>query len=124
MSMFAYFIINLKKEYMHVFNSLPKKIINIIILYIGLFFVMVTIISKNHDIRFMSPAFVVLNIVSAVGLYGIFELIAEKIKLDNENKKIFYVLMFIVIVLSQIFFIVSSGQLSDKIIETGILKFF
>jgi 4-amino-4-deoxy-L-arabinose transferase-like glycosyltransferase len=124
MSLFAYFIINLKKEYRHIFNSLPKKIINTISLYIVLFFVMVTLISKNHDIRFMSPAFVVLNIISAVGLYGIFELIAKKIKLDNENKKIFYTIVFIVVVLSQIIFITSSGQLSKRIVESDILKFF
>ncbi|MCK4592415.1 hypothetical protein KAT63_03170 [Candidatus Parcubacteria bacterium] len=124
MSLFAYFIINFKKEYRHVLDSLPKKIINIISLYIVLFFVMVTLISKNHDIRFMSPAFVVLNIISAVGLYGIFELIAEKIKLDNEDKKILYTLVFIVVVLSQIIFITSSGQLSKRIIEDGVLKFF
>lgn len=124
LSLLAYFIINFKKEYRRVFDALPKKIINIIGLYIILFFIMVTLISKNHDIRFMSPAFVVLNIISAVGLYGVFELIMQKIKLDNENKKVFYVLMFIVVVMSQLLFITSSGQLSKKIIEDGVLRFF
>lgn len=124
MSLFAYFIINFKKEYKRVFDALPKKIINTIGLYIILFFIMVTLISKNHDIRFMSPAFVVLNIISAVGLYGIFELITQKIKLDNENKKFFYVLIFIVIVMSQLLFITSNGQLSKEIFENGALKLF
>ena len=124
LSLLAYFIINFKKEYKCVFDVLPKKIINTIGLYIILFFIMVTLISKNHDIRFMSPAFVILNIISAVGLYGVFELITQKIKLDNKNKKVFYVLMFIVIVMSQLLFITSSGQLSSKIMEDGILKLF
>ena len=124
LSLFAYFIINFKKEYRRVFDALPKKIINIIGLYIILFFIMVTLISKNHDIRFMSPAFVVLNIISAVGLYGVLELIMQKIKLDNENKKVFYVLIFIVVVMSQLLFITSSGQLSKKIMEDGVLRFF
>ncbi|MEA2097814.1 MAG: hypothetical protein U9P70_01935 [Patescibacteria group bacterium] len=124
LSLFAYFIINFKKEYKRVFDALPKKIINTIGLYIILFFIMVTLISKNHDIRFMSPAFVVLNIISAVGLYGIFELITQKIKLDNENKKFFYVLIFIVIVMSQLLFITSNGQLSKEIFENGALKLF
>ena len=123
-SLFAYFAINFKKEYRHIFNPLPKKIINTISLYIVLFFIMVTLISKNHDIRFMSPAFVVLNIISAIGLYGIFELITKKMKLDSENKKIFYTITFIVVVMSQIIFITSSGQLSKAIVESGILKFF
>ncbi|MCK4799833.1 hypothetical protein KAS31_02550, partial [Candidatus Parcubacteria bacterium] len=124
LSLFAYFVINFKKEYKRVFDALPKKIINIIGLYIVLFFIMVTLISKNHDIRFMSPAFVVLNIISAVGLYGVLELIMQKIKLDNENKKVFYVLIFIVVVMSQLLFITSSGQLSKKIMEDGVLRFF
>ncbi|MDF1498209.1 MAG: hypothetical protein P1P85_02550 [Patescibacteria group bacterium] len=114
-SFFAYFVVNFKKEYKYIFNSVPKKIINIIGLYIILFFVMVTVMSKNHDIRFMSPIFVVLNIISAVGFYGIFELAMEKVKLDRANRNIFYALMFVVIVMSQIIFIVSSGLLMKNI---------
>jgi hypothetical protein len=120
LSAVAYFVLKLSKKYRGVFSSLPSKHIKAISAYVALFVIMVTLMSSNHDIRFMSPAFVMFNVISAAGLYGVVKIVTKKNKLDDYNKKVFYAALFLVIVLSQILFITSSGLLMEEVVK----KFF
>jgi len=109
----TYFIISSKKKYKSVFVSLPQKHLKTIIAYIALFIIMVTLMSSNYDIRFMSPAFAMMSVISAAGLYGTIEIIKNKFKLSNS---IYFIVMMILII-SQFFSIVSNGELMRIIIE-------
>lgn len=113
MSLFLimFVILNLKKKYRNIFISLPQKQIRAIISYMALFVIMVTLMSKNHDIRFMSPAFVMISIISATGLYGTIELIKNKFKLSNYV----YLAVMIILIFSQFFSIISTGELINYI---------
>ncbi|MCK5466099.1 phospholipid carrier-dependent glycosyltransferase [Candidatus Parcubacteria bacterium] len=111
----VYFIINSKKKYRSVFASLPQKHIKTIVAYIALFIVMVTLMSKNRDIRFMSPAFVMMSVISATGLYGTIKIIKNKFKLTNQ----IYFAAVIILIMSQFFSIISDGELMRIIIENN-----
>lgn len=117
MSLIAYFLIKRKKKSKNIFNCLPQKNIQAIGLYVILFFLMVTVASSNHDIRFMSPVFLILNIFSAIGFYGLLEIISQKIGFSAYNKKVFYVLAFLLVVLSQFFYTISTGLLMSDILN-------
>ncbi|MCK4524830.1 MAG: glycosyltransferase family 39 protein [Candidatus Andersenbacteria bacterium] len=124
LSLMAYPFLRCSKKYRNVFNSLPQKHIKAIIAYIILFIIMVTLMSKNHDIRFMSPAFVMLNVISAIGLYGAVEILAKKNEINEKFKNFFYAAIFFVAIMFQALFIISSGLLVKKITEGDFIKFF
>ena len=115
MSLFfiMYFIISSKKEYRNIFAVLPQKHIKSIIAYIILFIIMVTITSSNHDVRFMSPAFVMMSVVSATGFYGTMEIVKNKFKLPN----FIYFAIMIILILSQFSCIISRGELMSHIMQ-------
>jgi len=124
LSLIFYFFLKSRKKYKNVFNGFPKKHINAVGAYIILFIVMVTLVSGNHDTRFMSPAFVMLNVFSAMGVFGVVEVLAKKSGVENKFKTIFYAAIFLLAILSQALFITSSGLLAKKIIELDMIKFF
>lgn len=111
----AYFIISLKKKYKSVFISLPQKYIKIIISFIALFIIMITLTSSNYDIRFMTPAFVMMNVISAIGFYGTMEIIKNKFKLSNQ----IYFTAIMILIISQFFSIISNGELMRIITENN-----
>ena len=78
--------------------------------YIILFAVMVTLISKNHDIRLMSPVFVMLNVISAIGLYGAVEVLAKESEVNAKLKYFFYVAIFFITIIFQISYIIFIAQ--------------
>lgn len=111
----AYFIINSKKKYKSVFAFLPRKQIKAIIAYAALFAVMVVLMSKNRDIRFMSPVFVIISVLSATGFYGTMEIIKNKYKLSDHV----YFAAIIILIIAQFFSTISSGNLAEKIRENN-----
>lgn len=124
LSLVFYFFLKSKKKYKNVFGVFSKKHIKAIGAYIILFIVMVTLVSNNHDTRFMSPAFVMLNVFSAMGVFGAVEIMAKKNGVSNKFKNIFYFAIFLLAILSQALFIISNGFLVKKIIEFDMIKFF
>ena len=109
----AYFILSLKKKYRNVFSTLPRKHVQTIIAYLTLFIIMVVLLSNNQDARFMFPAFVVMSIIAAVGLYGVMEIVKKKKKLPNYA----YLIIIAVLVFAQFLAMILHGKLLEVIIE-------
>lgn len=108
----VYIALKLKKR-MVVFGPDVERHTKAIIAFILLFMAMVTVISSNHDTRFMSPVFVLMNILSAIGFYAAIELIRKQMKLSM----LVYPILALILVVSQLFSIVSSGLLMDAVIK-------
>ncbi len=123
MSLLFYFFLKSRKKYKNVFDVFSQKHIKAIGAYIILFIIMVTLVSNNHDTRFMSPAFVLLNVFSAMGVFGSVEIMAKKSGAEDKFKNIFYFAIFLLAILSQALFIISNGFLAKKIIELDVIKF-
>jgi len=102
-----------KKKYKYLFSSLPKKHLKTIIAFILLFILMVTVLCSNHDTRFMSPAFMLVNIFSAIGVCALIEILREKFKFP----KIIYLVVMLVLFLSQLIMIVSNGFLMEEVMK-------
>jgi len=102
-----------KKKYRYLFNSFPKKHAKTIGAFILLFILMVTILCSNHDTRFMSPAFMLANIFAAAGFYAIVEIVRKKFKFS----KAVYFVAALVLFLSQLFTIISSGFLMKEVMK-------
>ncbi len=117
LSLVAYFVLRFKKKYKNLFDCFPRRHVKVIGAYILLFVAMVSLISKNHDIRFMSPALVMMSVFSAMGLYGVVEVIMKKADLKSELRNHFYATIALVIIFAQVIFIVSNGALMDKALE-------
>ncbi len=124
LSLMFYLFLKSKKKYKDAFGGFSKKHTRAIGAYIILFIIMVTLVSNNHDTRFMSPAFVMLNVFSAMGVFGAVEIMAKKSGVGDKFKNIFYFTIFLFAILSQVLFITSSGFLVKKIIELDMIKFF
>ncbi|MFA6097222.1 MAG: hypothetical protein WC788_06360 [Candidatus Paceibacterota bacterium] len=103
-----------KKKYRSLFDYGPRKEVNIIGAYIILFMIEVAVLSINHDIRFMSPAFVMLNIIAGVAFYNVMEIIRKKL---NFGLIYYYQMAMIVIILSQILTIFSTGLMMQEFIK-------
>jgi len=73
------------KKYRKILDFTPRKHIITITVFILAFMLMVTLISKNHDIRQMSPAFAMLGIVVAVGVYNAISIIKKRLNIQNEH---------------------------------------
>ena len=116
-AVFYFFLIFLffkfKKKYKYLFSSLPKKHLKTIVAFILLFILMVTVLCSNHDTRFMSPAFILANIFSAIGVYALIETLREKFKFP---KTIYFVAM-LVLFLSQLMMIISNGFLMKEVMK-------
>ena len=116
-AVFYFFLIFLffkfKKKYKYLFSSLPKKHLKTIIVFISLFILMVTVLCSNHDTRFMSPAFMLVNIFSAIGVYALIEALREKFKFP----KTIYLVAMLVLFLSQLMMIISNGLLMKEVVK-------
>jgi len=86
------------------------KIMSVFILY---FAAVVMIASQNHDTRFMSPVFILASIISASGIYVAAEIIKEKMKFSES----IYISVFLVLIMSNLFSIFSSGLLFSEAIK-------
>ncbi|MCK5475589.1 MAG: glycosyltransferase family 39 protein [Candidatus Pacebacteria bacterium] len=115
LSFLSFLFLKLNKKYRSVFDTLPKKHINAIIAYMILFVFMVVVVSKNHEIRFMSPVFVIINIISAIGLYGAVEVLLSKTKIAEKFKPLFYISIYFIAIIFQTLYIISSGFLIKEI---------
>ena len=114
-AIFYFFLIFLffkfKKKYKYLFDSLPKKHLKTIAAFILLFILMVTVLSSNHDTRFMSPAFMLASIFSAIGVYVFVEILRKKFKLQKNT----YLIAMLVLFLSQLMMITSNGLLIEEV---------
>jgi hypothetical protein len=72
------------KKYRKILDFTPCKHTITITIFILAFILMVTLVSKNHDIRQMSPAFAMLSIVVAVGVYNAIGIIKKRLNIQNE----------------------------------------
>ncbi|MCK5332364.1 hypothetical protein KAJ41_00675 [Candidatus Parcubacteria bacterium] len=111
LSLLSFLFIRHNKKYNNIFKDLPTKHINIISAYIILFIIMVISISDNSDTRFMTPALIMLNILAAIGLYGVVEIIAQRNNTSEKFKNIFYVSIFFMTIILQIIFLILNGAL-------------
>ncbi len=109
----VFFLFKFKKKYKYLFSSLPKKHLKTITAFILLFVLMVTVLCSNHDTRFMSPAFMLVNIFSAIGVCALIEILREKFKFP----KIIYLVAMLVLFLSQLMMIISSGFLMEEVMK-------
>ncbi len=108
-----FLFLKFKKKYKYLFSSLPKKHLKTITAFILLFILMVTVLCSNHDTRFMSPAFMLVNIFSAIGVYVSVEMLRKKFKFSE----IIYPVAALVLFLSHIFTIISSGSLMEMVMK-------
>jgi len=104
----------MKKKYRALLDISPRKHILAIGAYVILFIIMVSIVSWNHDIRFMAPAFVMLNVLAAVGFYNIMEIVRKNIKVRAVP---YYSIALVVLIFSQFLTIFTKGLLFDEVIK-------
>ena len=109
----VFLFLKFKKKYRYLFSSLPQKHLKTITVFILLFILMVTVLCSNHDTRFMSPAFMLVNIFSAIGVYALIEILREKFKFP----KTIYLVAMLVLFLSQLMMIISSGYLMEEVMK-------
>lgn len=109
----SYFILRSKKKYRNIFATLPKKHLQSIIAYIIFFIIMIILLSKNRDARFMFPVFILMNIIAATGLYGVIEILKKKIKLPSFA----YFMIIIALIFSQLLATLLQGELAKIIKE-------
>jgi len=112
-SLAIYVILSLKKKYKDKFSVLPMQNIKIMSVFILYFAAVVMIASQNHDTRFMSPVFILASIISASGIYVAAEIIKEKMKFSES----IYISVFLVLIMSNLFSIFSSGLLFSEAIK-------
>jgi hypothetical protein len=123
LSLIFYFLLKSSKKYKNIFDGFSKNNVRIIGAYIILFVIMVTVVSVNHDTRFMSPALVMLSVFSAMGVFGAVEFMTKRSRIENKFKIIFYAAIFLLAILSQALYITSNGLLVKKIFELDMIKF-
>lgn len=112
-SLIIFLFFRFKKKYKYLFSSFPEKHIKTISAFVLLFILMVTVLCSNHDTRFMSPAFMLVNIFSAIGVYFLVEMIRKKFKFS----KMIYLVVALVLFLSQVLMIVSNGLLMKAVMK-------
>jgi len=113
LALLAYFILRSKKKYKNIFTTLPKKHLQAITTYIILFIIMIILLSKNRDARFMFPVFILMNIIAATGLYGVIEIFKKKINLPSSA----CFMVIIALIFSQFLAMTLQGKLARMIIE-------
>ncbi len=103
-----------KKKYRAVLDFSPKKHNLAIMAYIIFFILMVTVLSINHDVRFMAPSFIMLNVIAAAAFYNIMEIIRKKMKFGGGY---FYIVALIVLIFAQFSTIFTGGLLLGEAIK-------
>lgn len=114
----AYIILFFKKKYKDKFAQLPLLNIRTMAIFISYFVIMVMVVSQNHDTRFMSPVFILVSVISASGVYVLAEIIKEKMKFSES----IYISVFLIIIMSSLFSIFSSGLLFAEAIKKLVHK--
>lgn len=95
--------------------SSPKEAV-LIGVYVILFMLEVIMLSQNHDIRFMSPAFLMMNVLIGAAFFNVMEVLRKKL---NLGALYYYPTAMIVLILSQMIAIFSTGiMMQDFIKET------
>lgn len=97
------------KKYRKVYDFTPKKHFKIIAAYVIFFILMVTVISKNHDIRQMSPAIAAMSVIAAVLLNNAVHAINKKLNCRNGH----VMAMIVILAISVQFVSVLLGGISD-----------
>ncbi|MDD3190215.1 MAG: hypothetical protein PHI66_00780 [Candidatus Pacebacteria bacterium] len=106
-----------KRRFSNFLEGVPDKTVRVMSAYFLLFCLMVTIISNNHDIRFMAPAFVIMSVFSAIGLYMLAKFVTNKL---NISEKMFYLAAVAIITMANMFSLITSGS----VFEDAINKYF
>lgn len=103
-----------KKKYRSSFDYSPRKEFFVIGAYIVLFMLEVAVLSMNHDIRFMSPAFVMLNVIVGLAFYNVMEVLRKKL---NFGMTYYYHTAMIVLIVSQLLTIFTSSLMMQEFIK-------
>lgn len=111
---FAYLVF--RKKFKSSLDLSPRKEAYLIGAYVILFMLEVTVLSKNHDIRFMSPVLVMMNVLVGMAFFNVIEFLRKKLNLGTLY---YYHTAMVVLILSQMIAIFSSGiMMQDFITET------
>lgn len=113
-ALIAFVVLSVKKKFKNVFSNMPKRAIDIILIYAITFMMMVILVSKNHDIRFMSPVFTILSIISGIGCYGVVEIARKHLEIP---RNFVYASMVVVLIFANFFSIFSSGIVYEEFLK-------
>lgn len=109
-SLFSYFVLKSEKKHENLFDTLPKKHIKTMSIYILFFMIAVFFTSQIRDIRYMSPALTMLSVISATGLHVLVKVFEKKLKIISY--KFFYPATIIFVIIYQLVFFAWSGLFS------------
>ena len=87
-----------------------QKHLIVLTTYLTFFTLMVVLLSHNHDIRFLAPVFIVMDILAAVAVYWLAEIVRKKFNF----KESIYPLVIFLLILTQMIYIVVNGAVFDK----------
>lgn len=110
LTMFA--LMSLRKEYKPEIKVPCRKETFIISAYMIFFMIAVTVASLNHDVRFMSPALVMLNLIAGIAFYNAMEIVRKKL---NFSRKYFYPIAMFVLLFAQLATIFTSGLVGREL---------
>ncbi len=82
-----------------------KKHLTVLIIYLMFFTLMTILLSNNHDIRFLAPVFIVMDIFAAVAVYWLIEILRKKFHLEES----IYTLVIFLLIMAQMVYIVGNG---------------
>jgi len=117
-----YMLLRIRKKHRHLLQGFPAKHVESITAYTLFFIILVVAVSRNHDIRFMSPAILMLNVFSAIGLYAVMELVMKKSGINPKLKYVFYAVTVLVVIFSQMMYIVYKGNLRKEAVKQEIIR--
>ena len=92
------------------FEKSGIKHLVILTTYLIFFTLMVVFLSHNHDIRFLAPVFIVMDILAATGVYWLVEIARKKFGF-KEN---IYSLVIFLLIITQMIYIVGNGAVFNQ----------
>ena len=110
----AFACLAFRKKFRMSLDLSPRREVYLISVYVILFMVEVTVLSKNHDVRFMSPVLVMMNVLVGVAFFNVIEVLRKKLNLGTLY---YYHTAMAVLILSQIIAIVSTGIMMQDLIR-------
>ncbi len=87
------------------FKKEGRKHLVVLTTYLVFFTLMVVLLSHNHDIRFLAPVFIIMDILAAAGVYWLVEILRKKF---NFKESIYSLIIFLLII-TQMMYIVGNG---------------
>ena len=87
-----------------------RKHLLVMTIYLTFFALMVILLSHNHDIRFLAPVFIIMDILAAVGVYWLVEIIRKKF---NFKENIYSLVIFLLII-TQMIYIIGNGTVFSQ----------